>query len=95
MSCLNEIFRSIEYIQNNISRDITVDECSKVAVLAKPYYSKMFSSYIGETPMRYIHKQRLLYSANCLFGSEKIVDIAIETGYQSHEAFMRAFKSIR
>jgi AraC-type DNA-binding domain-containing proteins len=92
MSCLNDIFRSVEYIQNNINNNLTVDECSKVALLAKPYYSKMFSFYIGETPMKYIQKQKLLYSAKCLFGSKKIVDIAMDPGYQSHEAFTRAFK---
>lgn len=92
MSCLNDIFRSIEYIQNNINKDLTVDECSKVALLAKPYYSKMFTFYIGETPMGYIQKQRLLNSAKYLFGSEKVVDIALNSGYQSHEAFTRAFK---
>lgn len=92
MSCLNDIIRSLEYIHDNINNNLTLEECSKVALLAKPYYSKMFTFYIGETPMKYIQKQKLLYSAKSLFGSVKIVDIALDSGYHSHEAFTRAFK---
>jgi AraC-like DNA-binding protein len=92
MSCLNDIFRSIEYINNNITQNLTIDECSRVAALSKPYYSTMFHFYIGDTPKNYIQKCRLLYSAYHLFGNNKIIDIALITGYQSHEAFTRAFK---
>lgn len=92
MSCLNDIFRSIEYIKNNIEEDLTLEQCSNVAGLSKPHYSNMFRFYIGETPKNYILKQKLLFSAYQLFGNDKIIDIALATGYQSHEAFTRAFK---
>lgn len=42
--------------------------------------------------MKYIQKQKLLNSAKCLFGNNKVVDIALDAGYQSHEAFTRAFR---
>lgn len=54
MSCLNDIFRSIEYIHNNITKNITIDECSKVSALSKPYYSTMFSMYSYITHPQYI-----------------------------------------
>ncbi len=92
MSCLNDIFRSIEYIKNNIEEDLTLEQCSNVAGLSKLYYSNMFRFYIGETPKNHILRQKLLFSAYQLFGNDKIIDIALTTGYQSHEAFTRAFK---
>lgn len=92
MSCLNDIFHSIEYIKNNITENLTLEQCSRVAGLSKSYYSHMFHFYIGETPRNYILKQKLLFGAGQLFGSKKIVDIALDTGFQSHEAFTRSFK---
>jgi AraC family transcriptional regulator len=67
-------------------------------VAAQAYMSlRSFYNYFwaitGFTYKEYLVKRRL---ASCLAaivdGSEKIVDIALRSGYGSHEAFSRAFK---
>lgn len=92
MGCLDDIYQSLEFIRENINTDITVEQCSKVACLSKSYYITAFKCYIGDTPQNYIKKLKLKQSAVELFKNKKIVDVAFDAGYQSQEAFTRAFK---
>jgi predicted transcriptional regulator YdeE len=48
---------------------------------------------IGETPSRYIEKRRLSRAASALIETNmRIVDIAFDYGFNSHESFTRSFK---
>lgn len=55
----------------------------------------MFQSVLGENIGNYIQKQRLSSATQKLLYSEKkIIDIAIESEFDSSESFSRTFKNI-
>lgn len=48
------ISKSIEYINNNIRKKLSIDEICKYINLSKFYFSRMFKKETGVTPYRYI-----------------------------------------
>ncbi|ABX43487.1 helix-turn-helix domain-containing protein [Lachnoclostridium phytofermentans] len=91
MSNLTSIFDSIEYINKNIPDVITIEQCSKIADMSIPYFIESFKQIIGYTPYKYIKKRRLELSTQSLLKQNRILDIAVDNGYESNEAYTRAF----
>lgn len=48
------VYKSIEYIKNNIDKKITLDDLCKEVELSKYYFSRIFNKHMGISPYRYI-----------------------------------------
>lgn len=81
-----------DYISENINNDITF-----IDVVSKSYYSpwyarRIFIELTGVTPSEYVRKLKLSNAALRLRDEKvKILDIAIEYGFNSVDGFQRAF----
>ncbi len=76
-----------------------LDEPLPLAVLSaragiSPFHlHRLFSAVAGETPKQYILRLRVSRAAAMLLASDdSVLDIALSCGFQSHEAFTRAFR---
>jgi len=93
MHAWEAIQKTLEEIENRIAEDISVDELANVAALSPYYYQRLFSRLVKKPVREYIRLRRLARACESLRGSEtRIVDIALETGFGSHEGFTRTFK---
>ena len=55
---------------------------------------RIFKELLGKTPLEYVRAIRLTNSAkNLLEGKDNILDIAIESQFDTHEGFTRAFSN--
>ena len=90
----DRISRVCEYINQNLNASLTLESLSDVAAFSKYHFSRVFTAYTGMTVMKFIQLSRLKRSSFRLaFEQEKrIIDIALEAGFESPEAFARAFK---
>ena len=89
------IEKALHYIEDNIEKDISVDEISKHVGYSKFYLNRMFSEYTGITIYKYLQGRRLTIAAENLVHSNKpIVQIAYEAGYDSQQSFSFAFKQL-
>jgi AraC-like DNA-binding protein len=71
----------------------TVGELAGQTGLSRSAFAERFTRLMGESPMRYLSKQRLRSAAQRLRTShEPVARIAFEAGYESEAAFNRAFK---
>jgi AraC-like DNA-binding protein len=71
----------------------TADELGREIGLSRSAFADRFTRVMGDTPMRYLAKQRLQHAARRLRTShEPVARIAFEAGYESEAAFSRAFK---
>lgn len=83
----------LRYISVNLHRSFTVEELSRVACYAPYHFHRVFRQITGEPVHRYVRRLRLEVSAyHLLFTDDPIVQIALEAGYHSHEAYTRAFQ---
>jgi len=66
---------------------------AKLASLSQFYYQRLFSRLVKKPANEYIKLRRLARAAEALSGKNKrILDIALECGFSSHETLTRAFK---
>ena len=92
MNYTERIQASIDYIETNLEHQIPISQLAQMACLSISQYYFIFQTLVGDTVKEYIRKRRLSYAALELIKSNKrIIDIAIESQYESQEAFTRAF----
>ncbi len=84
----------INYIEANLDADLDVDKLCQLACLSKYHFHRQCSAFFGMSVMSLARLLLLKKAAYQLAyrDDEKVVDIALANGYESHEAFSRAFK---
>ena len=94
MNYINEMQKAIDFIENNLDKDITFEKVSKEVEMSAFYFHRIFTAIIGISPTAYIRNRRLTVAAQEISkNNENILDIALKYGFESHEAFSRAFKN--
>ncbi len=87
--------KALEFIENNITKDIDLYDISSAAGFSVPHFYRLFKRLTGDTVGSYINRRRLLLAAGDLLNSDKSVSrIALEYGFESHDVFTRAFKRV-
>lgn len=91
----NELICDIlEYINNNINKEITIDELSILFFFNKTYIMKKFKKEIGITIHSYINSIRIYNSLYDFKSNNYILSIALKHGFNSLEYFSETFKKI-
>lgn len=86
---------TLEYIERNLDTELTIDDISKVAYSSKYHFQRIFYALTGFTVTQYIKNRRLTLAAEELIATDKrVTDIALKYGYESPEAFSKAFKRL-
>lgn len=95
MGHLTPLERAIEYIETHLDENIDLGDISREMGYSYYHMTRLFSAVLGEPVGRYISRRRLYRAAQQLVHSDRrIIDIALESGFQSPEAFSRAFKAL-
>jgi AraC family transcriptional regulator len=84
----------INYIEANLDTDLDIEKLCQRAHLSKYHFHRQCSVFFGVSVMSLVKLLRLKRAAYQLAyrDDKKVVDIALANGYESHEAFSRAFK---
>lgn len=94
MDYLASLDKAIEYIEHHLDEELIAEDVAKAAGYSVYHLTHIFTAVIGEPIGSYIQKRRLSNSCKkLLYSKKRILDIAIESGFGSSEAFSRAFKS--
>ncbi len=84
--------RMQDYIDANLTRPITAKELAREAGYSSWHAARMFRELTGRTPFDYIRSLRLSKAAMLLRdGSPRVLDVALDFVFDSHEGFTRAF----
>ena len=95
MDYLAQINRAIDYIEDHLEGELVMDQISQEAGISKWHFQRVFKAVLGETVKEYITRRRLSLAAQELIGTNsKILDIAMNFGFESHEVFTRSFKKL-
>jgi AraC family transcriptional regulator len=86
--------RVFEYIEAHLDGDLCVERLAQVAAFSKFHFHRQFSNYAGIGVARYVQTKRLDRASFRLAfePAVRIVDIALEAGFETPESFARAFK---
>lgn len=92
---LQAVQRMQVYIENNLTRKITLKELANAAGYSPWHAAKLFKEETGKAPFDYIRALRLTKAALLLRdGEPKIIDVAMDFVFDSHEGFTRAFSRV-
>ena len=84
--------RAIGVIHGDLAGDLSLERIATEACLAPFHFHRLFTSYSGETPHRYVTRLRLQRAATLLAGSERpVTDIALDCGFESAGSFTTLF----
>jgi AraC family transcriptional regulator len=84
----------IDYIDQNIEKQFTLDELSDCANFSKFHFHRIFHDIVGEAPFQYILRVRLERSASIINSNPRknLTEIASKCGFSSLALFSRNFK---
>ncbi len=92
MNWIQGIQRAIDYVEENITEEIDMEEVAKRAYSSPFHFQRVFGILCGFSLGDYIRMRRLSLAGEELSrGNGKIVDIAMKYGYDTPESFSRAF----
>ena len=95
MNYFQRLQTSIDFIENNLTEDITLTEVASKANCSLYHFHRLFQILVGNSVKEYIRKRRLTLAAKQLVKTKKsIIDIAFDYRYGAPESFTRAFKKM-
>lgn len=88
-----KIQQLIEYINNNLGDELSIEQLAQRAYLSKYYLMRKFKSDTGYSIHQYITSKRLLLARQLLKTTEQsITEICYTCGFRDYSAFSREFK---
>ena len=86
------ISTALSLIHESPARKWTVKELAEEAALSRSAFSARFSELVGEPPLTYLTRWRMLRATRLLKNEVRMGTIAEMLGYESEAAFRKAFK---
>ncbi len=95
MDYLDRVQAGIDYIEANLDKNITLVDVSASANMSHWHFQRIFKALTNETLKSYVRSRRIANSMDSLFNKEySILDVAIASGFESHESYTRAFQKL-
>lgn len=82
---------SLDYIEDNLKCEITVQELCEQAGFSLFHYYRLFHTAVGMPVMQYIVRRRLLNAIYEIARGEKMIEVALAYGFETHAGFYKAF----
>ena len=90
---LKQVQPVIAFAAAHLDEDLSLTALADQAGLSAFHLHRIFSAAAGETPKQFTLRLRLARAGALLLTTgNSVLDVALECGFQSHEAFCRAFR---
>lgn len=90
---MKPVEKALWYIESHFAQDISLDDIARGGGVSRFHLSRAFSAATSHSVIGYLRGRRLTEAARHLAqGAPDILEVALEAGYGSHEAFTRAFR---
>ncbi len=87
------IAKALDYIEGNLGSPLPLEEVARRASFSEYHFHRIFGALLGQPVMTYVRKRRLTEAARRILATDdRLLDVALDSGFESQEAFTRAFK---
>jgi AraC family transcriptional regulator len=87
------VLRAVERVARSLDEALDLSALARGAALSTFHFHRVFRGLVGETPLELHRRLRMERAAERLcLTSVGVTEIAFSAGYQTHEAFTRAFR---
>jgi AraC-like DNA-binding protein len=95
-SKIEQLKKTLLFIKENYRKKINLIELSKTVNMSQYHFCRFFKSMVGKTPFVYLIEYRIYAAEKLLINSDKrIIDIALEVGFNNIGYFIKKFKEIK
>lgn len=86
----------VAWIEQQLDQPLTLEQVAARGGLSPFHFSRLFTARMGRSVMAHVRGRRLVRGARRLCDEPdlKLVDLAFDCGFESQEAFTRAFKRV-
>ena len=93
---IQKILPALEYVNENYSEDVTLDDASSLLGFDRTYFCRIFRTATGATFTEYLNFVRICKAEKLLSETRKsILEISEAVGFSSVSYFNRIFKKVR
>ncbi|QCK87187.1 AraC family transcriptional regulator [Phreatobacter aquaticus] len=90
---MTPVEKAVWFIESHLAAPVVLDDVARHCQVSPFHLTRAFAAVTGRSLMRYMRARRLSEAARTLAdGAPDILQVALEAGYGSHEAFSRAFR---
>jgi AraC family transcriptional regulator len=83
---------AVDYIEERLAGKLNLNMIAEQALFSPWQFHRMFTFMVGIPVMAYVRARRLSVAARALMSTKRrMVEIALDAGYESQQAFTRAF----
>lgn len=89
-----KMIRVGDYIRSHYDENISLDDLGALVGYSRSYLVRAFKKTFGMTPYAWLINCRIQRARHALRRGERIVDVALETGFADQAHFQRMFKRL-
>ncbi|MDL2218105.1 AraC family transcriptional regulator [Christensenellaceae bacterium OttesenSCG-928-M15] len=91
---LKQMNEALVYMEENLTNEIDFEHVARIAGCSQYHFRRMFSYLAGMPLGEYIRCRKLSVAGELLRGGSKVIDCAVLLGYESADAFSKAFQGM-
>jgi len=88
------ITRAINYIENNLSNPLTLDELCEELHITKSYLHQLFTNFLNITPKKYINTKKLAKAQETIRLGGHPTDVYYQYGFSDYTSFYKSYKKL-
>ena len=93
MASIEQVQAGIDFVEAHLTEEFSIADVAAAAGMSQWHFQRVFKALTHETLKTYIRSRRMAGALVRLLDSdERIIEIALLAGYDSQEAFARAFR---
>ncbi|MEG0792585.1 MAG: AraC family transcriptional regulator [Lachnospiraceae bacterium] len=93
-SCNHKITEIMNYINVNLTSDLSIEHLSKIFYISRHYMMRLFKSETGYTIGKYITHKRLTLANQMMQKDIPMTQICFDCGFKDYSTFYRAYKNL-
>lgn len=90
---LHDLNAALAHIEAHLDGEVNIRAAARVAGCSEYHFRRMFAALAGMPISVYIRRRRLTLAAQELAAGARVIDVALKYGYESPDAFARAFQA--
>lgn len=95
LSTRNRLAHVVKYIRENLEKPLSVNELASQACLSRAQFFRAFNRELGESPVRFINRERIRKAKRAMLMQGKSISAAcMESGFTSENYFSRVFRQL-
>jgi len=93
MGWVESLQKTIDFMEDHLLEPIQIEEIARQANISVSHFQRIFTALTDMSVGEYIRRRRLTLAAHELSRTgQKIIDLAFKYGYETPEAFAKAFR---